>query len=69
MVDTVVSLWFGNKGLPLLKIAAELAGKRDLKWPTRYKMADRLQNGRLVFAGQRVSFVCCCVLHGALFAA
>ena len=42
MVDTVVSLLFGSKGLPLLKIAAEFAGNRDLKWPRRHKMADLL---------------------------
>jgi len=42
VVDTVVSLLFGNKRLSLLKIAAELAGNRDLKWPTRHKMVNLL---------------------------
>jgi len=54
MGDTVVSLLFGNKGLPLFKIAAELAGK------SRYKMADLLLwNKGLVFKQLRKVAMSC----------
>jgi len=58
--DTVVSLLFGNKGLPLFKMVAELAGK------SRYKMADLDQNGRPIAMRQRACFPAASELVGRL---